>query len=77
MKITANILGIDFDIEFDYQPEEKMVKYYSDGTGHPGCAASIDRINKIEYEGYDWYHIFEEKLNIVEDAIWEAMENEA
>ena len=76
MNITANILGIDFDIDFDYQPEEPMVRYYSDGTGHPGCEASIENINKIEYEGFDWYDIFEGKLNIVEDAIWEAMANE-
>ena len=76
MNITVNILGVDFDIEFDYQPEERMVRHYADGSGYPGCAASIDGISKIEYEGYDWYDIFEGKFNIVEDAIWEALANE-
>ena len=74
MNITINILGINFDVEFDYQPEEQSVTYYSDGSGYPGCGASIESINKIEYQGHDWYDVFEGKLNIVEDAIWESME---
>ena len=29
-------------VSFEYQPEEKMVKYYSDGSGYPGCPAEIN-----------------------------------
>jgi hypothetical protein len=32
----------DVTIRFDYSPEEAMVMYYSDGSGYPGCSASID-----------------------------------
>ena len=29
-------------IDFEYSPEEEMVRYYPDGSGYPGCPASID-----------------------------------
>ena len=32
-------------ISFDYQPEEEMVKYYSDGSGYPGFPESIDNVS--------------------------------
>jgi len=38
----SNIEEADVTISFDYQPEEPCVPYYRDGTGYPGCAASID-----------------------------------
>jgi len=31
-------------IAFDFQPEEAMVMYYPDGSGYPGCPASVDNI---------------------------------
>ena len=41
-KFTTEIEEAEVTISFDYQPEEAMVLYYSDGSGYPGCAASID-----------------------------------
>ena len=32
-------------IAFNYQPEEEMVRYYSDGSGYPGCSASVEDIS--------------------------------
>ena len=44
MEFETEIEKADVTITFDYQPEEAMVLYYSDGSGYPGCAASIDNI---------------------------------
>ena len=32
-------------LAFNYQPEEPMVRYYSDGTGYPGCPAACEDIS--------------------------------
>ena len=41
-EFQTTIESADVTIRFDYQPEEAKVLYYSDGSGYPGCAASID-----------------------------------
>lgn len=58
MKETINIKGKEFDVYFDYQPEEKEVRYYSDGSGYPGCPAEY-QIKAIEYKGEDWTEFFD------------------
>ena len=30
------------EIGYDITPGEKMVKYYPDGSGHPGCPTSVE-----------------------------------
>jgi hypothetical protein len=35
-------------VGYTHQPEEKMVMYYPDGSGYPGCAASLT----VEYVTY-------------------------
>jgi hypothetical protein len=44
--------GVDFTVTGDYQPEEKMVMYYQDGTGYPGHPSEF-HIATIEYDGID------------------------
>jgi len=44
MEFETEIEQADVTISFDYQPEEAMVRYYSDGSGYPGCPASVDNI---------------------------------
>jgi len=44
-EFQTTIESADVTITFDYQPEESMVLYYSDGSGYPGCAASVDNIS--------------------------------
>jgi len=60
-------------INFEYQPEEEMVRYYSDGTGYPGCAASIEsygvtfetkRFNSITHK---WEVVHQDLTHFVED----------
>ena len=38
MKTIINYKGIDFEVEFDYQPYEKTVMYDENGEGDPGEA---------------------------------------
>lgn len=67
MEATVNIKGIEFEVSFDYQPEEKPERHY------PGCHEEIS-INGITYKGddfSDFVHIKE-----IEDAVWEAIEND-
>ena len=40
-EFETTIEEAEVTISFDYQPEEAKVLYYSDGSGYPGCAASI------------------------------------
>ena len=44
MEFKTTIEEAEVTISFDYQPEEAMVMYYSDGSGYPGCSASVDNI---------------------------------
>jgi hypothetical protein len=44
MNFETKIEEAKVSVEFDFQPEEPMVRYYSDGTGYPGCAASVDNV---------------------------------
>jgi hypothetical protein len=45
-------MWVEFDIEYDYQPAEKEVRYYSDGSGYPGCPESLE-ITDIRIGGVD------------------------
>tara|TARA_R100000951_G_scaffold114965_1_gene121558 strand:+ start:3264 stop:3551 length:288 start_codon:yes stop_codon:yes gene_type:complete len=44
MEFETTIEEAEVTISFDYQPEEDMVMYYPDGSGDPGCPASVDNI---------------------------------
>jgi len=72
MDLTITYKGIDFDVTFDYQPEEKMVRYYPDGSGYPGCAESIDNI-QVYHNGTDFTELFEDYMHLMDAAIREAM----
>lgn len=56
---------LELEVEADYTPEEPMVMYYPDGSGHPGSAAECD-ILSIKYKGNDVYGIFE-KLDLISE----------
>ena len=52
-KLKTNKVKMEFEteiekaqvmVEFDFQPEEPVVMYYKDGSGDPGCPASIDNV---------------------------------
>ncbi|MDB4343545.1 hypothetical protein OAA15_00830 [bacterium] len=43
-EFETTIEEAEVTISFDYQPEEAMVMYYADGSGYPGCPASVDNV---------------------------------
>ena len=70
--ITVCIKGVDFDIEYDYQPEEAEVRYYSDGSGHPGCPESLD-ITNISHKGVCFMEFFEDDQGMIMDYVYEIL----
>ena len=72
-EFETTIEEAEVTISFDYQPEESTVMYYSDGSGYPGCAASIDgyyvtfetkRFNSITHK---WEVVQQDLTHFVED----------
>ena len=51
--VNINYNDIEFEVVGWYQPEEDMVMYYPDGSGHPGAAAEFE-IEELLYEGADF-----------------------
>lgn len=68
MNITFK--GVDLKVDFNYIPEEPMVMYYPDGSGHPGSAEEYE-INEIIFQGVDVYEIYEslDLLSEIEEEI--------
>ena len=78
-RLTIEINGLKFEVEFDYQPEEAMVMYYSDGSGYPGCPAEIEGIHSFSIKGIDLMPLLDCNPGLeqeVEEAILKAMEEE-
>jgi hypothetical protein len=75
MNARVTILGVEFDVEFDFQPEEKEILYHADGTGSPGRSACIEIVTEISFDGHDWYDVFANSLDIVKEAIWLSLED--
>ena len=65
MVTTINYKGIDFDVHYEFFPEEEVVMYYKDGSGHPGCPASIE-IESITMRGVEFYG-FLDSLNLINE----------
>jgi len=70
--MTMDHMGVDLYIEYDYQPAEKEVRYDSNGTGYPGCPASLE-ITKIMIEDVDVSELFEYYglIEKIEEKMWE------
>jgi len=68
MNIDLYFKGVEFQIEFDFQPEEPMVMYYKDGSGYPGCAAEVT-IESIKHQGVDFYDVLEDSISDIEDMV--------
>jgi hypothetical protein len=77
-KEIINFKGIDFDVEFDFKPEEREVRYYPDGSGYPGCPASIDNIS-IYHKGVNFTEFIDEIVGLdkIEELLWEKFEDYA
>lgn len=54
--VTVTIGRIEFNCTVDWTecPGEPMVRYYADGSGYPGCDASVDCIDSVECNECEW-----------------------
>jgi hypothetical protein len=62
------------EIEFRYDPGERRVDYYPDGSGHPGCPPSVEII-AVRFDGsaYNIAHALPTK--VLECLAQEILEN--
>lgn len=51
----------ELSVDYEYDPGEPMVMYYSDGTGHPGSAPSVE-IHDIFAGETGIFNVFNSKL---------------
>jgi len=64
----------ELSVDYDYDSGEPMVMYYSDMSGHPGSAPSVE-IHDIFVGGISIYNIFDEELFFeLEEKILETHE---
>lgn len=88
MEFETTIEEAEVMIAFDYQPEEATVLYYSDGSGDPGCPASIENIGVywktrkfnsklLKHEDFEIEvtDLLEELGHDLEDLCWNYLEN--
>jgi hypothetical protein len=76
MEIRINYKGIEFDVEYDYQPYEKQVFYYADGTGDPGCPEMVEAINEFKHKGTCFLEWIEDEEDEVIEAILKEMHDQ-
>jgi len=43
-QIELETLSLEVELEYDFVPGEKMVRYYRDGSGDPGCPPSAELV---------------------------------
>jgi len=72
-QFDTTIESADVTITFDYQPEESMVLYYSDGSGYPGCAASVDNIS-VNWFDFDITNLMEQLGHDIEELCFNHLE---
>ena len=58
--------GVELEIEFDYQPEEKQTWDY------PGCGESFE-ITSIKINDIDVMELLEEQIESIEEALVEEL----
>jgi hypothetical protein len=71
---TIIIDDIELSVSYKYIPEEPMVMYYPDGSGHPGSAAELVEVT-VYYKGVDVTDIYEDRMDEVESQIWNLIES--
>ena len=68
LSTTITLSDIEFDVDFNYTPEEKPVYYDSNMEGHPGCSAEVE-ILEISHKGTDFTDFLFDKHEEIERII--------
>ena len=68
---TVKVRDIDLNVEYYYNPGERMVMYLNDGTGHPGEPPSAE-IQAVYAGDVDIYELLEaDILDYIEQKLIE------
>ena len=59
--IQITFYDTELSVDYEYDPGEAMVMYYSDGTGSPGSAPSVE-IHDIFVGETGIYNVFDDRL---------------
>jgi hypothetical protein len=56
--ITCTIGNIEFNciVDWRYNPGEKMVRYYADGSGYPGSPPEFDCVESVDIAECEYMH---------------------
>ena len=74
LNIELQIHDVNVSVDYDYDPGEAMVMYYSDGSGHPGSSPSAE-INAVYAGDVDIYELLSaDILDYIEEKIIEIHE---
>ena len=57
----VKVRDINLNVEYYYDPGERMVMYYPDGSGHPGSPPSVE-IQAVYAGDVDIYELLAEDL---------------
>ena len=67
----VKVRDINLNVEYYYDPGERMVMYFSDGTGHPGEPPSVE-IQAVYAGDVDIYELLEaDILDYIEQKLIE------
>jgi hypothetical protein len=65
MTTTITFRGIEFDVDYYFQPGEKATYEY------PGCPPCVEEINQITHNGTDFTEFLEEHEDEIAEIIYE------
>lgn len=84
MKTETNVIKLELDndiaitIEYVYHPEEPVVMYYKDGSGHPGCGSEVEIEKIFAPDGEDVTDLLDSIMDVADffnDKLIEAHES--
>lgn len=71
MEITIMYKGIEFDIEFDYQPFEPAET--GPEAQYPGCHEEVEGIYEIKHKGSCFLEFFEDNLDEIKELVLDQL----
>ena len=75
IEIELNIGGVDITVSGYYSPEEPMVMYYPDGSGHPGYPSTFE-IDSIQVNGTDITELVSDDIyDEIKEKVLDNIEN--
>jgi len=77
MEVILGDKDIEVEVSYEIAPEEKEVKYDSNGTGHPYSPASIEHLEVYHLGKNITKELSKEEILRIEDRIWYEREKEA